>query len=284
MIDFALLEDLTLLRETVSLECKLAHGRNGKGALPDDFWRTYSAMANTDGGIILLGVREHKGKFEVLGIENIAKVRAELFNNLNNRKKVSINLLSDMQVHEYALKGKTLLIIEIPRAHRQQRPVYITSNPFDGNTYRRFNEGDHSLSNEDVKRMLAEQVEDSRDDRILPGYSLNDLDHESLRAYRQVFANRDPVHPWNTLDDLAFLRQLGGWRRDRQSNESGLTLAGLLMFGEMAAIQETLPYYMLDYQERPEAKTEKRWGAGRHGHSTYFSRLALPTLESTKII
>jgi len=40
------LEDLALLHESVSLECKLANGRDGKGALPEDFWSTYSAMAN----------------------------------------------------------------------------------------------------------------------------------------------------------------------------------------------------------------------------------------------
>ena len=107
--------------------------------------------------------------------------------------------------------------------------------------------------------MIAEQVEDSRDDRILRGYGFEDLCMETFRAYRQVFANREPVHPWNTLDDLEFLRQLGGWRKDRETGESGLTLAGLLMFGWMATIQEELSNYMLDYQERPEAKTELRW-------------------------
>ena len=82
---------------------------------------------------------------------------------------------------------------------------------------------------------------------------------ESFRAYRQVFANREPEHPWNTLEDLPFLRQIGGWRKDRESSESGITLAGLLMFGWMSTIQEELPNYMLDYQERPEAKIEERW-------------------------
>lgn len=92
MIEFTALDDLSLLRESVSLECKLAQGRDGKGALPDDFWPTYSAMANTDGGMVILGMRERKGRFEVAGIENPDKLRAELFNNLNNRQKVSINL------------------------------------------------------------------------------------------------------------------------------------------------------------------------------------------------
>ncbi|MBS0175127.1 MAG: ATP-binding protein, partial [Nitrospira sp.] len=101
MINFESLEDLSLLRESVSLECKLASGRDGKGALPEDFWPTYSAMANTDGGVVILGIRERKGLFEPVGIESIDKVRAELFNNLNNRQKVSINLLTDDQVREW---------------------------------------------------------------------------------------------------------------------------------------------------------------------------------------
>ncbi len=259
MINFQSLEDLSLLRESVSLECKLASGRDGKGALPEDFWPTYSAMANTDGGVVILGMRERKGLFEPVGIENVDKVRADLFNNLNNRQKVSINLLTDDQVREWTVEGKTLLILEIPRARRQQRPVYLTRNPFDGNTYRRLNEGDRPLPDEEVKRILAEQVEDSRDDRILRGFGFADLDMGSFRAYRQVFANREPGHPWNEKDDQEFLRLIGGWRRDRDTQEAGLTLAGLLMFGQMSVIQEVLPNYMLDYQERPEARTERRW-------------------------
>lgn len=259
MIDIQSLENLSLLRESVSLECKLANGRDGKGALPEDFWPTYSAMANADGGVVVLGLRERKGQFEVVGIDNVEKVRTELFNNLNNRQKVSINLLTDEHVREWLIDGKTLLVVEIPRARRQQRPVYLTTNPLSGNTYRRLNEGDRPLADEDVKRMLAEQVEESRDDRILRNFGFDDLDMGSFRAYRQVFANRDPGHPWNVDDDQTFLRRIGGWRHDRETGEAGLTLAGLLMFGQMSVIQEVLPNYMLDYQERPAAKAERRW-------------------------
>ena len=142
MLNIAMLEDLPLLRETVSLECKLASGRDGKGALPADFWPTYSAMANTEGGTVILGMREHNGLFEPVGIEDIGKVRTELFNNLNNRQKVSANLLSDAQVQEWTVNGKTMLVVDIPRARRQERPVYLGSNPFGGGTFLRLNEGD----------------------------------------------------------------------------------------------------------------------------------------------
>lgn len=258
MIDIQSLADIRLLRESVDLECKLARGRDGQGALPVEFWPTYSAFANTGGGVVVLGLRERNDGFDVEGIANVAKVRKELFDGLNNRQKVSINLLADGNVTELELPGGTLLVIHVPRANRKQRPVFLKGNPL-GNTYLRLNEGDHALADEEVKRMLAEQVEDSRDNRILRNYGLPDLCMETFRAYRQIFANREPVHPWNTLDDLDFLRQIGGWRRDRDTDESGLTLAGLLMFGWMSTIHEVLPNYLLDYQERPEARIERRW-------------------------
>jgi ATP-dependent DNA helicase RecG len=259
MIDLQNLDDLEFLRESVDLECKLAAGRDGKGALPEDFWPTYSSFANTEGGVVLLGVKEKNGQFSVQGVADLAKVRKQLFDGLNNRQKVSVNLLTDASVREVSLQGRTILVIEIPRANRKQRPVHLTTNPFANHTYRRLNDGDRPLPDDEVKRMLAEQVEDSRDDRVLRGYDLDDLDMGTFRAYRQIFANREPGHPWNAVTDREFLRQIGGWRKDRETGESGLTLAGLLMFGQFTAIQEELPNYMLDYQERPEAKTEKRW-------------------------
>ena len=39
-------EELITLRE--DFEAKLADGREGRGALPDSLWETYSGMANTE--------------------------------------------------------------------------------------------------------------------------------------------------------------------------------------------------------------------------------------------
>ena len=128
------LEDLALLRETVELECKLAQGPNGQGEVPKDFWPTYSAMANAHGGVVLLGVREKDGVFSIAGIPNPAKVQADLFNNLNNPGKVSANLLTDADVQELVLGDKSILVVRIPQATRQQKPVFLNGQPL-GHTY-----------------------------------------------------------------------------------------------------------------------------------------------------
>ena len=54
MFDLNTLGDLSLLAESVEVECKLAQGQDGKGEVPKDFWPTYSAMANAHGGVVRL--------------------------------------------------------------------------------------------------------------------------------------------------------------------------------------------------------------------------------------
>ena len=148
-----------------------------------DFWPTYSAMANAHGGVVLLGIRENAGVFSVAGLNDPAKVRAELFNNLNNPGKVSTNLLSDADVQELVMDGQTVLAVRVPQAARKDKPVFLNGQPL-GNTYRRLNDGDRKCDDDTVKRMLAEQVQDSRDTRICNRFGLADLDLESLHAYR----------------------------------------------------------------------------------------------------
>ena len=109
--------------------------------------------------------------------------------------------------------------------------------------------------------MLADQAEEPADSRILEKFGLDDLDNSSLKQYRQRFASRTPDHPWLSEDDKGFLTKLGGWRRDRSTNQEGVTVAGLLMFGKMEAIQEpeAIPEFNLDYREKPADPSDIRW-------------------------
>jgi len=114
-------------------------------------WESYSAMANTAGGIILLGVDEDKsGKLHVLGLKDIARVRKSFWDGVNNAQTVNINLLRDQDVQEAELEGQRILSIRVPRAGRTQRPVYTGPNPLTG-SYRRNYEGDYKCDEETVR-------------------------------------------------------------------------------------------------------------------------------------
>ena len=69
----------------------------------------------------------------------------------------------------------------MPPARREQKPVYVGKNPLTG-TYRRNFSGDYVCDESTVKRMIAEQVEESRDAKLLPHFTENDLDSNTLRA------------------------------------------------------------------------------------------------------
>ena len=80
-----ILEELNI-KEDHERECKLA-----TGGLPESIWETYSSFANTNGGTILLGIREHRDSFTVEGLtdKQIVKYQKDFWSTLNDRNKVS---------------------------------------------------------------------------------------------------------------------------------------------------------------------------------------------------
>ncbi len=237
--------------------------KGAKGGLPRDLWETYSAFANTDGGTLWLGITQRNGKLEVHGISEAEKLVADFWNTINNRGKVNRNLLSSGNVRIVPLEdrpGHSLIRIEVPRAGRRERPVYIGVDPFHGSFRRNF-EGDYRCREDEVRRMFADQSEDPPDSRVLKGFSLDDLHLDSLRQFRNRFASRAPAHPWLKEDDLGLLTKLQAWRKDRLSGMEGLTVAGLLMFGKAEAITapEAVPGFHLDYRERLSDDPAIRW-------------------------
>ncbi len=229
--------------------------KSAKGGLPLSLWETYVAMANTHGGIILLGVEDDG---TISGVPNLAKQKKGFWDTINNRGKVSINLLTNTDVVEVPTDTRTILAIRIPQASRYQRPVFLGMNPLTG-TFRRNYDGDYHCTEQEVSRMMADRAEEPADSRILEKFGLNDLDFESLQQYRQRLVSHKPTHPWLSEDDKGLLVKLGGWRRDRVTGVEGLTAAGLLMFGRDETIREAIPNYNVDYRERLSDDPNVRW-------------------------
>ena len=87
------------------------------------------------------------------------KLLKEFWNTVNNRKKVNINLLSDQDVEIYPMEEDIILVIYVPMAKREQRPVYINDDLF-GGTFRRNYDGDYHCTRLQVKAMLRYPIMD----------------------------------------------------------------------------------------------------------------------------
>src|SRR5690554_860066 len=237
--------------------------KSGKDGFPKELWKTYSAFANTNTGIIVIGVSEKKGTFTIEGLsdEQITKYQKNFWDDCNNPNTISKNILKNEDVKVVEIKNRKLLVIRVPFARRTERPIYLTRNPL-GNTYKRNHEGDYRCTDDEVKRMMADSSSElKRDSMILEHYTLDDLDPQSLRQFRQLFSSTRAGHPWLALEDIDLLKKLGAYRKDRKSKQEGVTLAGLLMFGKEDSIkeQEALPDYFPDFRERLSTDEKIRW-------------------------
>jgi len=109
-------------------EGALVEAKKSSKGLPDSLWESYSAFANTNGGIILLGVSEVDKKLVVSGVSDAQDKIKMLWNNLNNQQKVNLNILVERQVYIQTIDGKEIIVIEVPRADRRDKPIYINND------------------------------------------------------------------------------------------------------------------------------------------------------------
>ena len=243
--------------EGVDIECKKA-----ADTCPKAIWETYSAFANTKGGWILLGISEKRSQqgesiFSVSGVADVSKVLAEFWNAINS-DKVSANLLLEEDVEVLEHQGKSVIAIHVSPADYRDRPVYINGNPMKG-TYRRNHEGDYHCREAEIKAMFRDAADTGNDVGVLEGFTLEDLDRETLQAYRREFEYNHPDHVWNRLDDGDFLRNLGAMGKDRKTGKVWLTAAGLLLLGTGVAIRERFSNIRLDYLDKANLAPGSRW-------------------------
>ena len=130
ILDMQELKQLIYQGEKIDIECKKAE----KG-VPKTVYESYSAFANTNGGYIILGVKEDKTKmnpeerFIIQGIEDTKKQMEDFWSTINGNK-VNVNILKDENVYPVEEDGIKLLVIEVPRAEFNMRPVYVGENPY----------------------------------------------------------------------------------------------------------------------------------------------------------
>lgn len=239
------------LPEGIDIEYKAAE----KG-LPRSFWETYSAFANTNGGVIILGYDERDKENPIKGFKNPQPIYDQLLNDANNLNKVSFNLLTDDDVLIKPIKDskRSLIIVNIREAPYSAKPVHIGKEI--GNSYIRLGEGDRKVSKHQLKYLLSSSHDDI-DSQILPNFDISDINLETVERYRSRLINQDEKYKDYSVEEL--LISIGAYKKDRNGDGTyRLTSGGLLFFGKYNSITDRFPHFQLDYFEK-DSNLNPRW-------------------------
>ncbi|MEG2327875.1 MAG: putative DNA binding domain-containing protein, partial [Akkermansia sp.] len=244
--------------------------KSSKVGLPKDFWPTYSSFANTNGGIILLGVSDD-GTIE--GLSKPEQREKDLAVLLNDPQKCSSNLsFVPGMIEKVTIAGAIILAIKVPCAEPKDKPVYLNGHL--ECSYFRQHESDIQCNDAMLQQMLRDKTEASKDANIIPYSTIEDLDKHTFQQFRNRMGSFFPGHTWLADNDKTLLTKLGGYRRDRQTGEEGITLAGLLMFGTNESISEFFPQFQMNYYEFDDSEDiHKRWSDRITSDGTWTANL-----------
>lgn len=242
------LEMLTALSENNRIEAKKA-----RGGLPESIWESYSAFANTLGGVILLGVVENKDlSLNPIGLTNPQELIDEFWRLLPVMTSSNILLKSDVKIE--VIDKKEIVVITVPRAVRTLKPIYIGGNVYLG-SYKRDGEGDYRCSKEEVDAMLLDANEVGFDMKLLP-FKASLLKNSSIDKFMSLTGIKGDNSPQGRAN---FLKEIGAVRacdNSVRACENGgeqdkcdfLTMAALLTLGTPQAIARFAPKFKLTYK------------------------------------
>jgi ATP-dependent DNA helicase RecG len=242
-----LLESLNLLDEHERIEAKRG-SEAGKSIL-----ETICAFANEPGlggGWILLGVvREELALFpiyEVEGVDQPDKVSADIASQCSN----SFNMPLRVDVSTEMLDGKVVVVIFVPEAAPQQKPVFFKSKGLPAGAFRRVGSTDQRCSEDDMAVFYQGRQQESFDAGIVDDATPDDLAPEAIADYRKSRAEANPDAEELRWSDEELLLALGAIRRDADKQLKP-TVAGLILFGKTQALRRCFPMTRVDYIRVP---------------------------------
>ncbi|HCT0448500.1 TPA: ATP-dependent DNA helicase RecG, partial [Staphylococcus pseudintermedius] len=144
----------------------------------------------------------------------------------------------------------------IPEAETQYKPVYVRGNI--NNSFLRRNESDHKMTSNEIRRYLRD-ADPNNDSTLLKHFTIDHLDINTIRKYKQISQDRNPEMPILEMDNWEFLKKCGALGIDKNTGEHKLKKGALLFFGTESSILSIYSNYHVDYRNRTDETLETRW-------------------------
>ncbi|WP_103063112.1 helix-turn-helix domain-containing protein [Actinomyces qiguomingii] len=157
-----------------------------KSGIGKDIRATLSAMSNSAGGTILIGLDEAQGFAPVPGLD-ATHARKRLVSRCEQMTPVVRPVIEVVLI-----EGAPVVVATIPEIEPCHKPCYVTDQGQYGASYTRSGDGDRRLTQYEVERLPEEHTQSRRDEESVTEAGLGNLDDDALAAF---ISNQRAVRP-----------------------------------------------------------------------------------------
>lgn len=218
--------------------------KSAAGGLPKDFWRSVSAFANTEGGLILLGLDESGGFRPAENFD--PKTTTDRVISGFDTAVGSTPKVTPIPPHEITpgeVEGAPVVLVRIGAlgsTRATELPCFVTAQGVEGGSYKRVADANRHLTPYEVYLLHSLRTTDRTDRSPVHGRTLDDLSvdlvHRTLDGLRARSRALTGIAP----DDVR-----GGLQRVNAVDAGGVpTLGGLLALGIYP--QQEFPQLVID--------------------------------------
>lgn len=210
--------------------------KESRDKLNRDVFESVTAFLNRNGGHLFLGIDD---RGNITGVNNPGKLIEEFVSQANNPTKLSPTFY--FEPAKFEIEGREIVYIYIPPSSR----VHKTNNGI----FDRANEGDMNISDnsELVSELYLRKQNNYSENMVYPYAEMSDLRSDLFERVRKIISNRNEgKHPLSELSDKEVLESFGLIQKDYKTGKTGITLAGILLFGKDVTILNVLPHHKTD--------------------------------------
>lgn len=241
-------ERLTTGDESVDIEVKRC------GELGSSVLETICAFANEPnrgGGYLLLGVGVAEEvlfpecRYEIVGVSHLDQIQADLATKCREVFNVAVRPVVSVE----AINGKSVLIVFIPEAQPQEKPVYIKAKGLAHGAFRRIGSTDQRCTEDDIALFHQLRTHQTFDETTVMGATIEDLDAQAMQEYRRARAQVNPNATELAYADADLLYSLAATTSTAEGPRP--TLAGMMLFGKQSSLRRFFPMTRVDYIRVP---------------------------------
>ncbi|WP_434452080.1 ATP-binding protein [Lentzea sp. E54] len=197
--------------------------KSAAGGLPKSAAESLSAFANTNGGMLVLGLDETAG-FRPVRLADPAKSRDDLAALASDCLHPPLRIAVDVVEFE----GLSIVVAEVDPLPSDHRPCYVESKGIATGSYVRVGDGDRRMTQAEIGLAIANRGQPRYDLEAVPDAVIGDLDRVSFG--RTIERVRQTSRAFRDMDEVTALERL----RVLVRAENGTlvpSIGGLLTFG-----------------------------------------------------